>query len=99
MAEEVVKTKQTFKGEVLNVRRLVTEKMSGNRESATVIVSDLPEESTENSVHIHFQKRKNRGGEVKKVEMLEEGKAKVTFEDPQGRFHYMNFIFMQLLGL
>ena len=96
MAEEVVKTEQTFKGKVLNVKRLVTERMNGNRESATVIVSDLPEESTENSVHIHFQKRKNGGGEIKKVEMLEEGKAKVTFEDPQGRFHHTNFIFMQL---
>ena len=87
MAEEVVKTEQTFKGKVLNVKRLVKEKMSGNRESATVIVSGLPEGSTENSVHIHFQKKKNGGGDIEKVEMLGEGKARVTFEDPEGRCH------------
>ena len=87
MAEEVVKTEQTLKGKVLNVKRLVKEKMSGNRESATVTVSGLPEGSTENSVHIHFQKKKNGGGDIQKVKMLGEGKARVTFEDPKGRCH------------
>jgi hypothetical protein len=31
------------------------------------VVSGLPEGATENGVHIHFQKKKNGGGEVKKV--------------------------------
>lgn len=100
VAEKVVKTEQTFKGNVLKVKSLVTENMKGIMESTTVKVSELPEGATENTVHIHFQKRKNGGGEVKKVEMLEEGKARVTFEDPQGRFYYVDFISMGLfLGL
>ena len=56
------------------------------KRSATIFVFGLPEGSTENSVHIHFQKRKNGGGDIKEVEMLEGGKAMITFEDSQGRF-------------
>lgn len=67
------------------------------KRSATIFVSGLPEGLTKNSVHIHFQKRKNGGGEVKKVEMLGEGKAMVTFEDPPGRLNYINQSSIQLL--
>ena len=95
VAEEVVNTKQLFKGKVLEVKRIWRVKMkdkeklrnqenSGETELTTVEVSGLPDGSTENSVHIHFQKKKNGGGEVQKVEMLGDGKARVTFEDPQG---------------
>ena len=63
---------------VINVEKSV-------KRSAIIFVFGIPEGSTENSVHIHFQKRKNGGGEIKKVEMLEGGKAVITFEDPQGR--------------
>ena len=98
VAKRVVNTKQIFKQNTLEVKRLGIERMkksveeledkenSGEKES-TVMVSGLPEGSTENSVHIHFQKKKNGGGEVNKVEMLREGKAMITFQDPQGRFH------------
>ena len=90
-------TQQIFKGKVLEVKHLGTEmaaenvvnrsnKSSGERES-TVMVSGLPEGSTENSVYIHFQKKKYGGGDIQKVEMLGEGKARVTFEDPEGRCH------------
>ena len=54
----------------------------------TILVSDLPDEVTESSVHIHFQKKKNGGGEVEKVEMLGEGKARVVFEKPEGSSDY-----------
>ena len=95
----MVNTKQIFKQSILEVKRLGTENMkesveelenkesSGENESTTVMVSGLPEGSTKNSVHIHFQKKKNGGGEVNKVEMLGEGKAMITFQDPQGGFH------------
>ena len=97
MAEAVVNTEQLFKGKVLGVKRLGREmkenveklgskENSGEKESTTVEVSGLPVGSTEKSVYIHFQKRKNSGGEVKQVEMLGEKKAWVIFEDPQGRF-------------
>ena len=95
MAVAVVNTEQLFKGKVLEVKRIWRVKMkdeeklrnqenSGETELTTVEVHGLPEWSTENSVYIHFQKKKNGGGEVKKVAMLGDGKARVTFEDPQG---------------
>ena len=99
MAEEVANTEQTFRDSILKVKRLdIAEKNqnveklrnkqnSGKKELATVMVSGLPEGSTENSVHIHFQKKKNGGGDIQKVEMLREGKARLTFEDPEGRCH------------
>ena len=98
----MVKTEQIFKGNILEMKHLVTEKMEKLRneenfdenESTTVTVSGLPEGSTENSVNIHFQNKKNGGGDVEEVEMLGEGKAMITFEDPQGRFHYMSYILL-----
>ena len=53
-------------------------------------MSGLPDEATENSVHIHFQKKKNGGGEVKSVILLNAGKAMVLFEDPTGLFNWFN---------
>ena len=97
MAETVVKKEQILNGKVLEVKRLGIEsekenveklrnkKTSREKESATVMVSELPEGSTKSNVHVHFQKTNNGGGEVKEVEMLGEGKAMVTFEDPRGR--------------
>ena len=53
--------------------------------SCTVLVSDLPEETTEYGVHIHFQKKKNGGGEIKTVTLVPEKKvATVVFEDIEG---------------
>ena len=90
-------TQQIFKGKVLEVKHPGTEmatenvvnrsdESSGERES-TVMVSGLPEGSTENSVYIHFQKKKYGGGDIQRVEMLGQGKAMLTFEDPEGRCH------------
>ena len=102
VAKAVVNTQQIFKGKVLEVKHLDTatenvvnrsNESSRERES-TVMVSGLPERSTENSVHIHFQKKKNGGDDIKKVEMLGEGKARVTFEDPQGRFYCISYLLL-----
>ena len=49
-----------------------------------VLVSGLPEGETENSILIHFQKKKNGGGTVERVVMLNEGRSLVLFEDPEG---------------
>ena len=96
-------TQQIFKGTILEVKHLSTEmakenveksennESSGEKES-TVMVSGLPEGSTEKSVHIHFQKRKNGGGDIQKVEMLGKGKARVTFEDLQGRYDCSSYL-------
>ena len=100
MAEKVVNTEQIFKGHTLEVKRMDTvekkenvENTESSRESRTVTVFGLPEGSTKDSVHIHFQKRKNGGGDIQKVEMLGEGKAMIIFEDPEGRFHYMSYYY------
>jgi hypothetical protein len=89
VAKVVVNTQQIFKENVLEVRRLDAEKsrgeeIVGRKEARTVFVSRLPEGATENSVYIHFQKKKNGGGEVENVKMLGEGKAVVLFEEPAG---------------
>ena len=97
MAEAVVNTEQLFKGKILgmkllgremkeNVETLGNKENSGEKESTTVEVSGLPVGCTKSSVLIHFQKRKNGGGEVEKAEMLRQGKARVIFQDPRGRF-------------
>ena len=55
-----------------------------NENGAKVLVSGLPEGATENSIHIHFQKKKHGGGIVERVVVLNKGRALVVFEDPEG---------------
>ena len=47
-------------------------------------VSDIPEGVTKNDLHVYFQKRKNGGGEVKRVTLLAKGHALVVFDDLKG---------------
>ncbi len=47
-------------------------------------MSGIPEGTPETRITIHFQKKKNGGGEVKRVTSLTGGKAWVVFEDPKG---------------
>ena len=94
MAKTVANTTQIFKGKELevklgtdklqNLEELSNEKHDERNEQKTISVSGLPEGSTENCVQIHFQKRKNGGGEIDKIELLGQGKAIIVFEDPQG---------------
>ena len=70
-----------------NVENLRNEK--GEKETRRVLVSGLPEGTIENNVHIHFQKKKNGGGEIEKVELLGEGKAIVVFEESRGTLDYV----------
>lgn len=38
----------------------------------------------ESAVHIHFQKKKNGGGDIEKITLLAGGKAMVVFENAKG---------------
>lgn len=52
--------------------------------SSSVIVKNLSPATKEETIFIHFQKRRNGGGEVESVRLLREGVAVVTFETSQG---------------
>ena len=95
VATAVVEKQQTIKGEVVQVKPLEAEtksklESSQNRsnstekEARTISVSGLPEEVTEKGLLIHFQKKKNGGGDIEETTLLPGGKALVVFEDPEG---------------
>ncbi|KAL9972368.1 hypothetical protein ACROYT_G018653 [Oculina patagonica] len=52
-------------------------------DSSSVIVKNLSPATKEDTIIIHFQKRRNGGGEVESVRFLSEGVAVVTFETSQ----------------
>lgn len=90
VAEQVVNTEQKIKGKVVRVKlvkgKIHTETVeTSGKEFPTVLVTGLPEGTTENGVYIHFQKKRNGGGEIKEVK-LRPGKneATVVFEDIEG---------------
>ena len=91
MAKRVVATKQKNKENVIFVELVKTETHDAEtietsvKNFPTVLVSGLPEGITENGVYIHFQKKKNGGGEIKEVK-LQPGKsvATVVFENIEG---------------
>ncbi|XP_028398977.1 uncharacterized protein LOC114522486 [Dendronephthya gigantea] len=101
VARAVVNREQILKGKVLEielmereslkkVRKSNKDKSLGGKTARTISVSGLPEDATENSVYIHFQKKRNSGGEVEKVEILGNGKAIVTFEEPRVAMNVVN---------
>ena len=53
-------------------------------------MSGIPEGTPESRITIHFQKKKNGGGEVKRVTLLPGGTAWVVFEDPEGWLKLLN---------
>lgn len=52
--------------------------------SSSVIVKNLSSATREETIIIHFQKKRNGGGEVERVRLLSEGVAVVTFEKSEG---------------
>ena len=81
MAQRVCLKDHNIKGKHVEVTLVETELNRNNTseedaitedKSGTVLVSDLPEGTTENGVHIHFQKKKNGGGEIKTVTLVPE---------------------------
>lgn len=96
VAKNIVSAKQPFKGTVLTLKPVITELQPINtikgdidivgKEERTILVSGIPEGVTKNTVHIHFQREKNNGGEVEDTLLLPEGRnAWVIFEDPKGK--------------
>ena len=88
---QVIVTEQKIKGKAVRVELIDTEihntetVETPGKEFPTVLVSGLPEGSTQNGVHIHFQKKKNGGGEIKEVKLWpEKNEAVVVFKDIQG---------------
>ena len=78
-----------MKGNVLSLElqeAKVTSEKSGRDENVekSVFVSGLPEGVTEKGITIHFQKKKNGGGEVEKVIVLSRNSALVLFQDAEG---------------
>lgn len=52
--------------------------------SNSVIVKNLSPATSEDTIMIHFQRKRNGGGEVERVRLLSEGVAVVTFEKSEG---------------
>ncbi|XP_028398983.1 uncharacterized protein LOC114522489 isoform X2 [Dendronephthya gigantea] len=102
VAKMVVEREQIFKGNLLkvnlveketfedNVEKLTTDESSRGKEARTITVFGLPEDATEKGLHIHFQRKKNGGGEIEEVTLLPGGKAMVVFEDPEAATTVVN---------
>ena len=58
--------------------------------SNSVIVRNLSPATGEETIIIHFQRKRNGGGEVERVRFLGEGVAVVTFETSEGWWRLMN---------
>ena len=55
----------------------------------TIIVSNIPRETSEHTIIIHFQKRKHGGGDVESIQTIGDGVALVTFEKAEGKSPYV----------
>ena len=56
--------------------------MDEEQATRSVVAKGIPVGVTERDLTIHFQRRRNGGGEVESVTM--EQSAVITFEDPEG---------------
>lgn len=94
MVKQVIAKEQRLKGKNVNVGLPIRETNSqtqkfvaSKNKHGTILVSNLPEEITANGVYIHFQKKKNKGGEIREVKLQPNTKeAMVVFEDIEGLF-------------
>ncbi len=50
----------------------------------SVVISNIAPQSTKESVTIHFQKRKNGGGDIDHVYIPKKGTAVITFDSSEG---------------
>ena len=78
-----------MKGNVLDLElqeAKVTSEKSGGDENVekSILVCGLPDGVTWKEITIHFQKKKNGGGEIEKVIVLSGNTALVLFEDAGG---------------
>ena len=56
--------------------------MDEEQATRSIVAKGIPVGVNENDLTIHFQRRRNGGGEVESVTM--EQSAVITFEDPEG---------------
>ena len=63
-----------------NVIQLLEEEQAAR----SIVVSNISPQTREESVMIHFQRRKNGGGEIEHVHIPKEGTAVLTFEKSEG---------------
>lgn len=52
----------------------------------TVLVKSLPPSTSKQNLTIHFQSRKNGGGDIEELRLLDRGSAVITFEEEKGWF-------------
>ena len=60
------------------------ELLRDEKAARSVVISNISAEIGKDEVMIYFQKTKIGGGEVDAVSMIEDGKAVVVFEKPEG---------------
>ena len=56
--------------------------------SRSVFVTGLRPEIMPEDCVIHFQRRKNGGGDIERVILSEKGTAVITFDDPKGEMKF-----------
>ena len=57
----------------------------GDLSSKSVVIKNVSPETKEEDVIIHFQRKRNGGGEVDCVRMLGDGTAVITFEKSESK--------------
>ena len=50
----------------------------------SIVVSNISPQTTKEGVMIHFQRRKNGGGEIDHIHIPKKGSAVITFEEGEG---------------
>ena len=96
-----MKTEQRISGKILKLELQSDIFTKTNAETSEenagkkVLVSCLPEDVTENAVKIHFQKKRNGGGDIKEVNLLKNGFAEIVFEKAEGERNFQRYILRQ----
>ena len=58
--------------------------LEGEQAARSIVVSNISPQTTKEGVIIHFQKRKNGGGDIDRIYIQKNGTAVVTFDEREG---------------
>ena len=58
--------------------------LNDEQASRSVVISNIPANAERAKLHIHFQKKGNGGGEIESLELLDDGRAILTYEEAKG---------------
>ena len=58
--------------------------LTADQAARSVVVLNIPQQTTAENIVIHFQRQKNGGGEIDHLHIPEKGTAVVTFESSEG---------------